>query len=57
MSKPIVVGVDGTPGSQPALEWAITEAHRRNLPILVLHVGDLDDYPAVSSGSLLERTH
>jgi nucleotide-binding universal stress UspA family protein len=57
MSKPIVVGADGTPGSEPALDWAITEAHRRSLPLLVLHAGDVDDYPAVSSGTLLERTH
>src|SRR5690242_11261232 len=57
MSKPIVVGVDGTPGSGPALDWAVTEAHHRSLPLVVLHVGDVDDYPAVSSGSLLERTH
>jgi len=57
MSKPIVVGADGTPGSEPALEWATAEAHRRSLPILVLHVGDVDDYPAVNSGSLLKRTH
>jgi nucleotide-binding universal stress UspA family protein len=57
MSKPIVDGVDGAPWSEPAPEWSIAEAHRRSLPILVLHVGDVNDHPAVRSGSLLELTH
>jgi len=56
MSKPVVVGVDGTPATEVALHWAITETARRFLPLVVVHAGDVSTYPAVGGGSVLERT-
>lgn len=37
---PIVVGVDGTPGSQTALRWAVEAARLRQLPLHVVLVAD-----------------
>ena len=37
MTKKIVVGVDGSPGSRRALEWAVREAARRDAELVVLH--------------------
>jgi nucleotide-binding universal stress UspA family protein len=56
MSKPIVVGVNEHQDSEAALHWAIAEAVHQGLPLLVLNVGDMWAQPAVSSGSLMERT-
>jgi nucleotide-binding universal stress UspA family protein len=36
-SAPIVVGVDGTPASDRALEWALEEAVVRGCPLHVVH--------------------
>ncbi|MEU3644875.1 universal stress protein [Lentzea sp. NPDC034063] len=36
-TKPIVVGVDGTPASDRALEWALDEAVVRGCPLQVVH--------------------
>lgn len=36
-SKPIVVGVDGTPASDRALEWALEEAVVRGCPLHVVN--------------------
>ncbi|KOV90106.1 universal stress protein [Nocardia sp. NRRL S-836] len=36
-SRPIVVGVDGTPASDQALEWALDEAAVRGCPVHVVH--------------------
>jgi nucleotide-binding universal stress UspA family protein len=34
---PVVVGVDDTPASDRALWWAVEEAHRRRVPLRVVH--------------------
>ncbi|MCX2949138.1 universal stress protein [Lentzea sp. NEAU-D7] len=36
-TKPIVVGIDGTPASDQALEWALDEAVVRECPLHVVH--------------------
>jgi nucleotide-binding universal stress UspA family protein len=40
----ILVGVDGSPSSDLALEWAVGEASRRNLPIHLVHARGVDDF-------------
>ncbi|MFJ8113862.1 universal stress protein [Streptomyces sp. NPDC096132] len=37
MTGPVVVGVDGSPGSVTAAWWAAEEATRRQLPLVLLH--------------------
>src|SRR5579875_2125924 len=36
--KPIVAGTDGSPRSQTAVNWAVKEAARRELPLLIVSV-------------------
>ncbi|MEN9645380.1 MAG: hypothetical protein RL238_2049 [Actinomycetota bacterium] len=36
-TRTIVVGVDGSPDAARALDWAIAEAQRRQLPLLLVH--------------------
>jgi nucleotide-binding universal stress UspA family protein len=38
----VVVGVDGSPGSDAALEWAVDEASRRRLPLHLVHATNVD---------------
>lgn len=38
----VVVGVDGSPGSDAALAWAVDEALRRRLPLHLLHATNID---------------
>ncbi|RSM85133.1 universal stress protein [Kibdelosporangium aridum] len=56
MSKPIVVGIDGRPDSDIALEWATAEAAHRKVPLLILHAGEVSPIRSVSRGPLLEAT-
>jgi len=41
-SKPIVVGVDGTPASDRALEWALEEAVVRRCPLHVVNAWNFE---------------
>jgi nucleotide-binding universal stress UspA family protein len=38
----LIVGVDGSPGSEAALEWATAEAGRRRLPLHLVHATNID---------------
>lgn len=54
MSKPVppgamVVGVDGSPSSDLALDWAVAECARRDLPLHILHAFSYG-YPMTSTG-------
>ncbi|MFI0724139.1 universal stress protein [Streptomyces sp. NPDC021224] len=44
MNKPLTVGVDGSDASLRALDWAIAEADRRNLPLRVVHAALWERY-------------
>ena len=41
-TKPIVVGTDGADSSAIAVDWAAHEAHRRHLPLRIVHAFDFD---------------
>lgn len=45
----VVVGVDGSPSSDLALDWAVQECTRRSLPLHILHALD-DGHPITSAG-------
>ncbi|HET8880077.1 MAG TPA: universal stress protein [Arthrobacter sp.] len=40
MSKPIVVGINGSAGSEAALTWALERAAERKVPVLCVHAVD-----------------
>ncbi len=40
MSKPIVVGINGSAGSEAALAWALVRASRQRLPVIAVHAVD-----------------
>jgi len=47
----IVVGVDGSPGSRAALQWAVDECVLRGRPLLIVHSAQPDDLADVLSPS------
>jgi len=46
----IVVGVDGSPGSDAALRWALAEARLRGAPLRAVHVFQSPRIPVVGAG-------
>lgn len=42
MNKPIVVGINGSAGSEAALSWALQRASRYKLPVILLYAVDDD---------------
>ena len=40
--RSVVVGVDGSPGRDAALDWAVDEASRRRLPLHLVHATNVD---------------
>ncbi|GAA1860748.1 universal stress protein [Asanoa iriomotensis] len=54
LDGPVVVGVDGSTGCVPALEFAFEEAAQRALPLLAVHVADETDRPGWAAEELLD---
>ena len=50
MPAPIVVGVDGSPAANAALDWAVAEAGRRRLTLRLVHVVEWDPYGPLPAG-------
>ncbi len=46
----IVVGVDGSPGSDAALRWALAEAHLRAVKLRIVHAFQLPQLPLAIAG-------
>ncbi|HEX5596706.1 MAG TPA: universal stress protein [Micromonosporaceae bacterium] len=46
-ADPVIVGIDGSPGSAPALAVAADEAAARGRPLVVLHVWSIDAFDEV----------
>ncbi len=44
-ARGVVVGYDGSPGAEVALEWAAAAAKRQGLPLTVLHSGEAAAFP------------
>lgn len=49
-SGPVLVAVNGTPDAQAALEFALEEAERRDVPLLVVNVWAFPDRAGLSEG-------
>jgi nucleotide-binding universal stress UspA family protein len=45
---PLVVGVDGSAGSMPAVDWAVDEAARHGLPLRLIHGSLWERYEALT---------
>jgi nucleotide-binding universal stress UspA family protein len=54
--RPVVVGVDGSQGSDTAVRWAAREARRRDLPLRVVHATVPTHLPAVRSTAVATTT-
>ena len=54
--RPVVVGVDGSQGSDTAVRWAAREARRRDLPLRVVHATVPTHLPAMRSTAVATTT-
>lgn len=50
MSKPLIVGVDGSDPSLRALDWAVTEASVHGVPLRIVYGSLWDHYASVAPG-------
>ncbi|MFF2808064.1 universal stress protein [Streptomyces sp. NPDC058000] len=55
MGGPVLVGLDGTGNSVPAVRWGAEEAAVRNLPLHLLHSWVSPPWPAASDGEETDR--
>ncbi|PJN40049.1 universal stress protein [Streptomyces sp. CB02959] len=55
MGGPVLVGLDGTGNSVPAVRWGAEEAAVRNLPLHLLHSWVSPPWPASSDGEAADR--
>ncbi|OLZ58596.1 stress-inducible protein [Streptomyces sp. IMTB 2501] len=56
MTRTITVGLDGSPESRAAAEWAAREAQLRGLPLKILHVFELPPVPVAQAPLLGTET-
>ncbi|MFE2645635.1 universal stress protein [Streptomyces nigra] len=45
MSRTVIVGIDGSPESLAAAEWAARETLLRAVPLHVVHAGEQQHHP------------
>ncbi|MFE7896900.1 universal stress protein [Streptomyces sp. NPDC057424] len=55
MERPLVVGVDGSNGSLPAVDWAVDEAARLGLPLRLIHGSLWERYEGLTPSVRLGR--